>query len=284
MIRALLAIACISVALHATSARAQAQENAAEAALASAIADYERLIRIADPVTAGQDGDREALRRLPDARRASELAMAKDFAAIGERLARIKASDLSQDAALNHEFLSRLVAEAVEEAEFDFGRIAFENDSGFHTLGDYLARTTTIGSRDDAEAWLARLEALPTFYDQNIANLRRGVQTKYTQPKIVVGSRARRGAQARGNEGGGELPPAAVCAHARQYPGGGAGGLSGARADARFANAFFRRSAGSPTFWRATIRLPRGPPSPGAVRQTARRAIAFSSAARRRRR
>jgi uncharacterized protein (DUF885 family) len=209
MIRALLAIACISVALHATSARAQAQENAAEAALASAIADYERLIRIADPVTAGQDGDREALRRLPDARRASELAMAKDFAAIGERLARIKASDLSQDAALNHEFLSRLVAEAVEEAEFDFGRIAFENDSGFHTLGDYLARTTTIGSRDDAEAWLARLEALPTFYDQNIANLRRGVQTKYTQPKIVVGrvlDVARRHAETKAEESSLLLP------------------------------------------------------------------------------
>jgi uncharacterized protein (DUF885 family) len=186
MTRVLLAIACISLALHTTSACAQAQGNAAETALASAIADYERLIRIADPVTAGQDGDREALRRLPDARRASELAMAKDFAAIGERLARIKASDLSEEAALNHEFLSRLLAEAVEEAQFDFGRIAFENDSGFHTLGDYLARTTTIGSRDDADAWLARLEALPTFYDQSIVNLRRGVQTKYTQPKIVV--------------------------------------------------------------------------------------------------
>ena len=51
---------------------------------------------------------------------------------------------------------------------------------------DYLARTTTVASREDAEAWLARLGALPTYYDQSLANLRRGIQTRYTQPRIVV--------------------------------------------------------------------------------------------------
>ena len=48
------------------------------------------------------------------------------------------------------------------------------------------ARTTTIASREDADAWLARLEALPAYYQQNIANLRRGIKTRYTQPRIVV--------------------------------------------------------------------------------------------------
>jgi uncharacterized protein (DUF885 family) len=65
-------------------------------------------------------------------------------------------------------------------------RIPFENDSGFHTLLDYLARTTTISSREDAEAWLARLEATPAYYEQNFDNLRRGIKTKYTQPRIVA--------------------------------------------------------------------------------------------------
>ena len=185
MIRALLACVCAFLVLHTTDVRAQAQGDA-EAELARAIADYERLIRLADPVTAGQDGDREALRRLPDARRESELALGKEFGALVERLERISVSELSDEAAVNHMFLSRLAVEAVEEVQFDFGRIAFENDSGFHTLGDYLARTTTIGSREDADAWLARLQALPVYYDQNIDNLRRGVQTRYTQPKIVV--------------------------------------------------------------------------------------------------
>ena len=82
--------------------------------------------------------------------------------------------------------LSRGVSEAVEQVAFDFGRIAFQNDEGFHTLGDYLGRTTTIASRDEADAWLDRLEALPQLYAQNIVNLRRGIETRFTQPRIVV--------------------------------------------------------------------------------------------------
>jgi uncharacterized protein (DUF885 family) len=184
MIRALFTGACLAFALH-TSVLAQAP-NQAEAELARVIAEYERLIKLADPISAGQDGDRDALRRLPDARRETEIAMAKEFAALVDRLKRIDATSLTSESALNHLYLTRLSTEAVEEAQFDFGRIAFENDSGFHTLGDYVARTTTIASRDDADACLARLEALPTWYDQNIANLKRGVATRYTQPRIVV--------------------------------------------------------------------------------------------------
>jgi uncharacterized protein (DUF885 family) len=164
-----------------------AQEpSAAEAALTSVITDYEKLIREADPISSSQEGDREALRRLPDSRRATEEAFRTHLLALAERLARIDASRLSSDAALNHMLLTGIVAQQAEEVTFDLSRIPFENDSGFHTLLDYLARTTTIASRDDADAWLARLEATPAYYQQNLDNLRRGIKTKYTQPRIVV--------------------------------------------------------------------------------------------------
>ena len=165
---------------------ASAQDSAAEAALASAISDYERILKLADPITAGLDGDRDALRRLPDPRRETELARSRELAEIGGRLAQIDSRDLSAASRLNHQFLSRLISEAVEQTAFDFDRIAFQNDDGFHTLGDYLGRTTSIRSRDDADAWLARLEALPDYYARSIANLRRGIDTQFTQPKIVV--------------------------------------------------------------------------------------------------
>ncbi|HEX2493900.1 MAG TPA: DUF885 family protein [Steroidobacter sp.] len=181
MTRGLIAILCALLTMNAAQARSEA-----EAQLTRAISDYERLIKIADPVTAGQDGDREGLRRLPDPRRETEIAMGNELAAIRGRLAAIDPKTLSPDSALNHLFLERLISEAVEQVQFDFGRIAFNNDSGFHTLGDYLARTTTIVVRDDAEAWLARLQAMPDYYDRSILNLRRGVQTRYTQPKIIV--------------------------------------------------------------------------------------------------
>lgn len=157
-----------------------------EARLSTLIDEYEQLIRKDDPVSAGQEGDREALRRLPDVRSETQQAIAKQLKGIGERLATIEASGLSEDAALNHQLLTGVVATHTEQLTFDLPRIPFENDSGFHTLLDYLARTTTIGSRDDAEAWIARLEAAPAYYEQNLVNLQRGIKTKYTQPRIVA--------------------------------------------------------------------------------------------------
>jgi uncharacterized protein (DUF885 family) len=173
---------CASFVLVALQAGAQT----ANESLQRAIADFERFQRQYDPVSAGQEGDREALRRLPDPSPEADQAQRKELVALSERLAKIDAQQLAGESAVNHRLLTRIVKESIEELGFDFERIAFENDSGFHTLGDYLGRTTTIASREDADAWLARLEALPTFYQQNVANLKRGIKTRYTQPRIVV--------------------------------------------------------------------------------------------------
>jgi uncharacterized protein (DUF885 family) len=148
--------------------------------------DYERLQRLVDPIAAGREGDREALRRLPDPTPQTEQAVRTELTTLGERLAAIDTRDLSAESALNHTLLTRTVKQDLEASSFDFGRIAFENDSGFHTLVGNLGRTTSIATPADADAWLARLEALPAFYQQHIANQRRGIRTRYTQPRIVV--------------------------------------------------------------------------------------------------
>jgi uncharacterized protein (DUF885 family) len=182
MNRIVQALSCVTLALIALHAGAQTPD----AALQQVIADFERFQRQVDPLGAGAEGDREALRRLPDARPEAEQAQRKDLVAFGERLAKIDARQLTGESALNYALLTHIVKEWIEELGFDFGRIAFQNDDGFHTLADYLARTTTIASREDADAWLMRLEALPMYYEQNIANLKRGIKTRYTQPRIVV--------------------------------------------------------------------------------------------------
>ncbi|HKU17495.1 MAG TPA: DUF885 family protein [Steroidobacteraceae bacterium] len=182
-----IALTCVSLAwLSLTFVALQAGAQTAESSLQQVIADFERYSRQVDPITAGFEGDREALRRLPDARPEADHAQRTQLVAFGERLAKIDAGQLAGEAALNHALLTHIAKESIEEIGFDFNRIAFQNDDGFHTLADYLGRTTTIASRDDAEAWLARLAALPAWYEQNVANLERGIQTRYTQPRIVV--------------------------------------------------------------------------------------------------
>lgn len=162
------------------------QERGAEEALAAVIADHERLSKKIDPISAGREGDLDALRRLPDVSLQAKRATYETLGELSARLSKIDVGALSAESALNHALLSYLIALSIVEAPFDLERIAFQNDSGFHTLADYLARTTVISSREEADAWLARMAALPGYYDQNIANLTRGIQTKLTQPSIVV--------------------------------------------------------------------------------------------------
>jgi uncharacterized protein (DUF885 family) len=185
MRRLLSASCCVFLLLTSFLALAQAPSDP-EAALAQVIADFERFHRRVDPVSAGREGDLEAMRRWPDVRPETEAASRKELSAFRERLERIDVKRLSPESALNHALLTRTVRMMDEELSYDLSRIAFQNDFGFHTLADYVARTTVIATREEADAWLARLAALPAFYEQNLANLRRGIRTKLTQPRIVV--------------------------------------------------------------------------------------------------
>ncbi|MGQ0532040.1 MAG: DUF885 domain-containing protein, partial [Caulobacteraceae bacterium] len=183
MIRTLAICAAAFLAAASTPAFSQQRGNRA---LATVIATYEEMARRYDPLTSASEGDRAALRRLPDASREAELAQRTELVALKTRLERVPARGLNSEDALNRAYLMRVIDQSIEGIDLDFSRVPISNGDGFFTFGDYLAYTTPIQSGDDAEAWLARLEALPTFYQQSLANARRGIETGYTQPRIVV--------------------------------------------------------------------------------------------------
>lgn len=183
MIRTLAICAAALLAAASTPALAQQRGNRA---LATVIAAYEEMARRYDPLTSSSEGDRAALRRLPDASREAELAQRAELVALKARLERVPARGLNDEDALNRAYLLRVINQSIEGIDLDFGRAPISNGDGYFSFGDYLAYTTPIQSGDDAEAWLARLEALPLLYRQSVANARRGIETGYTQPRIVV--------------------------------------------------------------------------------------------------
>jgi len=148
--------------------------------------DYEQLERAANPVESGQQGDAPALARLPDVTPAAATARRAALTDLRARLGNIDAGRLQGEAVLNYRFMLRLIEAQIEGLDFDEARSPFVNDSGFHTLAGYLAQTTPVRNVADADAWLARLAALPRYYADNIANARRGVATGFTQPRLVV--------------------------------------------------------------------------------------------------
>ena len=176
---------CAALTLAAASAPVQAQART-NGRLAAAMAAYEQLDRRVNPLTASREGDAEALRRLPDPSREAALAVRGELAGLKAQAERVPTRGLSEADALNRDFLLRVLDDRIQRVDLDLARAPISNGEGFFTLADELAYTTPIRSAADAEAWIARLEALPLFYERSIANARRGVATGYTQPRIVV--------------------------------------------------------------------------------------------------
>ena len=58
----------------------------------------------------------------------------------------------------------------------------FISGDGFYTTADYAALNTPLDDEAAADAWIARLEALPAYYAREIENMRRGIRTGMTQP------------------------------------------------------------------------------------------------------
>ena len=147
------------------------------------VADYEAYALADDPITAGGEGDRAALSRLPDVTPAADAARAKALKAFQARLAALDARNLSEDAQLNRAFLAWTLDRQVRSLAFDEARMPFNSDGGFHSTLGYLAATTPVRSAADARAWIDRLNAIPAYYAANIANARRGVTAGFTQPR-----------------------------------------------------------------------------------------------------
>ena len=156
----------------ATTARAA---DALAPALQGLIADFDRFQRDADPVSAGLEGDRAALALWPDD---SPRAVAGRKAALEgfrARLVSLKGAGLGAEDELNRAFLAWTVDDDLDGIGFDQEREPFSSDSGPFDNADYVARTTAVHDRADAEAWIARLKALPAYYDVEMADARRGI-------------------------------------------------------------------------------------------------------------
>jgi len=182
----LVAVAAPVLAQPAT-ARTQAARNAESPALASVLADYEAWLRSVDPISAGMEGDRGALSRLPDSSRAFELAQEPALKEFADRLAAIDPVGLGDDDRLNHTFLAYVLQRSLGRIPLDTGRIdAFSSEGGPGQGLAYVASVTRITTVADAEAWIARLQAMPRSYSDALANARRGLDTGLVQPRSIV--------------------------------------------------------------------------------------------------
>lgn len=155
--------------------------------MASILKAYDAVQVEQDPVRAAQRGDAEAARRWPDDSPAAVAHRKAELQAIKAGLAALDPASLSPDDRLNRDLVAQRVDIALAGMGFDEERIPFIRGDGFYTTAGYAALATNLRNEADGQAWIARLKALPAYYDVEIANMRRGMKTGFVQPRLTTG-------------------------------------------------------------------------------------------------
>jgi len=187
------ALACAALSLLLLAGCATVQPDPATttaptpaAAFDALVADYEAFRLQHDPVSAGRRGDLEAAARWPDMSFEAVAERLWAQAAFLARLQEIDAGALEPGQQASHAVLDYLLRSEVELGAFEPERISFRNDSGFFSWPMSLGLSTRPRSAAEAEAWIARIEALPAYFEQQTAWLRRGLQTGVVQPYYIL--------------------------------------------------------------------------------------------------
>jgi uncharacterized protein (DUF885 family) len=154
--------------------------------MAAVVKDYDAFARQLDPIRAGERGDLEARRRWPDDSPAAVAERNAKLQQFRRRLAGMAGAKLDAEDTLNRDLLSDRVDVAIAGLAFDEERIPFTSGDGFYTTPDYAALNTILKTEADADAWLARLAAIPAYYAIEMANMKRGIRTGFTQPRRTV--------------------------------------------------------------------------------------------------
>lgn len=122
----------------------------------------------------------------PDVSQAAQERRTAALRALAERLVALPPAPSGSEDALTRRLLGWRLGMRIEAARFDEARIPFDNGDGFFNTGNYAAETTVLRTEADAVAWTARLRALPGYFDEEIANLRRGIASGFVQPQTTA--------------------------------------------------------------------------------------------------
>lgn len=198
MLRTLLA----TIVIAAVSALATARNPATNVAVPSASPADQRVLDLLaedfeaqkkrDPLFASRRGDRRFDALMPDMSAAArESALAEDSERLGKLADLLKDPALSPAARLNAALLARELSVRMDSAKFRTWQAPITQQSGPQTALPQLPDFMSFSADEHVESYARRIEAVPTYLDQMIENMRAGLKDGRTPPRVVMGTVAR---------------------------------------------------------------------------------------------
>jgi len=140
-----------------------------------------------DPLEATSDGIHTYDDRLAHVTPADMALQLDEDKAFVERLRAIDRSQLSPSDRISDDLFAFMVGERVTLARYREWRMPLNSDSGFHVSVLLMGGATSLQTVADYEHYIARLNDVPRYFAENIANMREGLKDGFTLPKEILG-------------------------------------------------------------------------------------------------
>jgi len=139
-----------------------------------------------DPLLATNVGEHRWDDRLPAVTHEAIARREHHERELASRLATISRERLTGEDRVSHDVLSAELRHALEAQRFRTYRLPINADSGFHTELQQLPKVAPLETPAQYDAYLSRLRAFPTYFQQQIAMLREGLKDGFTVPRWAL--------------------------------------------------------------------------------------------------
>jgi uncharacterized protein (DUF885 family) len=159
----------------------------ASADLTRLFSDERAFVYREDPLSATNAGIHDYDDRLPSVTPETNARQARENQAFLTRLHAIDRAQLSHQEQVSYDLFAFMVGERVRFARYNDWRLPLNSDSGFYSeilLLDDLQSPRTVR---DYENYIARLNDVPRYFREQIANMRQGMREGFTLPQEIVG-------------------------------------------------------------------------------------------------
>lgn len=138
------------------------------------------------PLLASRMGIADYNDRLRDVSPAAQVQALEADRAFLARLDAIDRAALVEEDQVNYDLFRFVVGHRATLAEYRAYRMPILADSGFHMNIQRMYEAMPFRTVADYDNYLARLDAVGTYFDQNIANMRTGLDEGFTQPREIL--------------------------------------------------------------------------------------------------
>ena len=139
-----------------------------------------------DPLFATRIGDHRFDDRLPAASERAHAHRLIRLRKFSDECRTIRRSSLPSADRLDRDILTRVLGDRVRRNAFRVYRMPISKTGGFHATFAELPLTTRFATREDYTNFIARLQAFPTFVEEQIEVMRTGLREGQVAPRTTL--------------------------------------------------------------------------------------------------